>query len=46
MTMPIIGTTLVPVRVRMYLALALSLVLVPTLPPMPQVDAISPQALP
>ncbi|MBA1256788.1 flagellar biosynthetic protein FliR [Pseudomonas oryzihabitans] len=46
MTMPIIGTTLVPVRVRMYLALALSLVLVPTLPPMPQVNAISPQALP
>ena len=46
MTMPIIGTTLVPVRVRMYLALALSLVLVPTVPPMPQVDAISPQALP
>ena len=46
MTMPIIGTTLVPVRVRMYLALALSLVLVPTLPPMPQVDAISLQAMP
>ncbi|MDH4562676.1 flagellar biosynthetic protein FliR [Pseudomonas sp. BN411] len=41
MTMPIIGTQLVPTRVRLYLALAISVVLVPTLPPMPQVDAIN-----
>src|SRR5690606_10874343 len=30
-----------PTLVRLYLALAISVVLVPTLPPMPQVDAIS-----
>ncbi|MBD2837615.1 flagellar type III secretion system protein FliR [Pseudomonas sp. JM0905a] len=41
MTMPIIGTQLVPTRVRLYLALAIAVVLVPTLPPMPQVDAIN-----
>jgi flagellar biosynthetic protein FliR len=41
MTMPVIGTQLVPMRVRLYLALAIAMVLVPTLPPMPQVDAIS-----
>lgn len=41
MTMPIIGTQLVPTRVRLYLALAIAMVLVPTLPPMPQVDAIN-----
>ncbi|MCY1351436.1 flagellar biosynthetic protein FliR [compost metagenome] len=40
MTMPVIGTQLVPLRVRLYLALAIAIVLVPTLPPMPQVDAI------
>src|SRR3989338_2041355 len=44
MTMPIIGTQLVPVRVRLYLSLAICLVLMPTLPPMPVVDAISLQA--
>ncbi|MNF51573.1 Flagellar biosynthetic protein FliR [compost metagenome] len=41
MTMPVIGTQLVPLRVRLYLALAIAIVLVPTLPAMPQVDAIS-----
>ena len=41
MTMPVIGTQLVPLRVRLYLSLAIAIVLVPTLPPMPQVDAIS-----
>ena len=44
MTMPIIGTQLGPVRVRLYLSLAICLVLMPTLPPMPVVDAISLQA--
>lgn len=44
MVMPIIGTQLVPTRVRLYLALAISVVVVPTLPPMPQVDSISLQA--
>ncbi|MGV8843803.1 MAG: flagellar biosynthetic protein FliR [Pseudomonas sp.] len=41
MTMPIIGTKLVPMRVRMYLSVAICLVLLPTLPPMPVVDALS-----
>ena len=41
MVMPIIGTQLVPTRVRLYLALAITIVLVPVLPPMPQVDALN-----
>jgi len=41
MTMPVIGTQLVPMRVRLYLALAICMVLMPTLPAMPTVDAIS-----
>ncbi len=41
MVMPIIGTQLVPARVRLYLALAFTLVLAPTLPAMPEVDALS-----
>ena len=40
MVMPIIGTQLVPNRVRLYLALAVCVVVMPTLPAMPQVDAI------
>lgn len=44
MTMPVIGTQLVPVRVRLYLSLAICVVLMPNLPPMPQVDAVSVQA--
>ncbi|EMJ3696695.1 flagellar biosynthetic protein FliR, partial [Pseudomonas aeruginosa] len=47
MTMPVIGTqmVLVPVRVRLYLALGVCVVLVPNLPPMPQVDALSMKAM-
>nr|WP_298139822.1 flagellar biosynthetic protein FliR [uncultured Pseudomonas sp.] len=41
MVMPIIGTQLVPNRVRLYLALAVCVVVMPTLPAMPQVDAIN-----
>jgi len=41
MSMPLIGTQLVPVRVRLYLALTIALVLVPTLPPMPVVESLS-----
>lgn len=41
MVMPIFGTRLVPTRVRLYLALAICIVLSPNLPPMPQVDALS-----
>lgn len=45
MSMPIIGTQLVPMRVRLYLSLAIVVVLVPALPPMPVVEALSLQAL-
>ena len=45
MSMPLIGTQLVPMRVRLYLALAIALVLVPTLPAMPMVDSLSLEAL-
>ncbi|EKM94102.1 flagellar biosynthesis protein FliR [Stutzerimonas degradans] len=45
MSMPIIGTQLVPPRVRLYLALAITLVLAPTLGPMPLVEALSVRAL-
>lgn len=41
MSMPLIGTQLVPMRVRLYLSLAIALVLVPTLPPMPVVESLS-----
>lgn len=44
MFMPIIGTQLVSARVRLYLSLAICLVIMPTLPPMPVIDAISVQA--
>jgi flagellar biosynthetic protein FliR len=40
MVMPIIGTQLVPTRVRLYLALAITVVVAPTLPAMPEVDAL------
>ncbi|MGL4318588.1 MAG: flagellar biosynthetic protein FliR [Pseudomonas sp.] len=45
MVMPVIGTQLVPTRVRLYLALAICLVLAPNLPPMPQVDSVSLQSM-
>ncbi|EPL04867.1 flagellar biosynthetic protein FliR [Pseudomonas sp. CF161] len=45
MTMPIFGTTLVPRRVRLYFAVAITVVLVPALPPMPEVRALDLSAL-
>ena len=45
MVMPIIGTQLVPQRVRLDLALAITLVFMPVLPPMPHVDALSLQSI-
>ena len=45
MVMPIIGTKLVPTRVRLYLALAISVLLTPTLPPMPVVYALTLRSL-
>ncbi|MEE8058213.1 MAG: flagellar biosynthetic protein FliR [Pseudomonadales bacterium] len=38
---PIVGTQLVPQRVRIVLAFVLTVILVPHLPPMPVVDAVS-----
>ncbi|MDY7560729.1 flagellar biosynthetic protein FliR [Pseudomonas sp. 10B1] len=45
MTMPIFGTTLVPARVRLYFSLAITVVIAPSLPPMPQVHALDLSAL-
>ncbi|MCQ9424935.1 flagellar biosynthetic protein FliR [Pseudomonas sp. LJDD11] len=45
MTMPIIGTTLVPRRVRLYLAVAITVVVAPVLPPVPAVQALDLSAL-
>jgi len=45
MTMPIFGTTLVPSRIRLYFALAITLVVMPGLPPMPPVQALDLSAL-
>ncbi|WP_339547405.1 flagellar biosynthetic protein FliR [Pseudomonas sp. RA_35y_Pfl2_P32] len=40
MTMPIIGTPLVSKRIRLYFALAITVVITPSLPPMPTVNAL------
>ena len=40
MVMPIFGTTLVPRRVRAYLALAITVVITPALPPLPPVKPL------
>ncbi|GFM82756.1 flagellar biosynthetic protein FliR [Pseudomonas cichorii] len=45
MTMPIIGTTLVPRRVRLYFAVAVTVVVAPVLPAMPPVEALDLSAL-
>ncbi|ALI03019.1 flagellar type III secretion system protein FliR [Pseudomonas sp. FW306-02-F02-AA] len=39
-TMPVFGTTLVPKRIRLYFALAITVVITPGLPPMPQVNPL------
>ncbi len=41
MAMPVIGTRLVPTRVKIVLTLLLSALVVPMLPPMPEVEALS-----
>lgn len=41
MVIPIIGTQLVPARIRLGLALAMTVLLVPVLPPMPLIDGMS-----
>src|SRR5690606_15434561 len=41
MTMPVIGTALVPMRIRMYLALALTFLVAPQITAVPQLDALA-----
>ncbi|MEB0147645.1 flagellar biosynthetic protein FliR [Pseudomonas sp. CCC2.2] len=45
MTMPIFGTTLVPKRVRLYFSVAITVVIAPGLPPIPEVHALDLSAL-
>ena len=45
MSMPVFGTPLVPTRVRLYFALAITVVIAPGLPPMPPVNALDLSAL-
>src|SRR5574344_1144185 len=45
MVMPVIGTQMVSTRIRLYMALAITLALAPVLPPMPQLEALSLQAI-
>ncbi|WP_462402099.1 flagellar biosynthetic protein FliR [Pseudomonas sp. Marseille-QA0332] len=40
MTMPIFGTRMLPARIRLYLAVAITVVIVPGLPPLPQVNPL------
>ena len=39
-TMPIIGTTLVPKRIKLFLSLAITLAIMPSLPPLPVVNPL------
>ncbi|MBF8730759.1 flagellar type III secretion system protein FliR [Pseudomonas guariconensis] len=41
MTMPIFGTRMLPARVRLYVAVAITVVIVPGLPPLPEIDPLS-----
>ena len=41
MTMPILGTRMLPARVRLYVAVAITVVIVPALPPLPEFDPLS-----
>lgn len=45
MVMPLIGTRMVSVRIRLLLAVTITFVIVPVLPPLPAVDALSPLSL-
>ncbi|MFG0634968.1 flagellar biosynthetic protein FliR [Pseudomonas sp. xss_2] len=41
MTMPIFGTKMLPARIRLYAALAITVVIVPGLPPLPEFEPLS-----
>ena len=40
MTMPVFGTSLLPQRIRLYFAVAITVVIAPGLPPMPPIEAL------
>ena len=41
MTMPVFGTQLLPMRIRLYLALVITVLIVPQVPVVPELDALS-----
>ena len=41
MVMPLIGSRMIPMQIRLLLVVAITLVIVPVLPPLPHVDALS-----
>lgn len=41
MAMPVLGTQLLPMRIRLYLAILLTFMVAPYIPPVPQLDALS-----
>ncbi|EBA00988.1 flagellar biosynthetic protein FliR [Marinobacter sp. ELB17] len=45
MVIPVFGTQLVPARVRLGLALLMTIIVVPMIPPVPQIDALSADAV-
>lgn len=45
MVVPVFGTQLVPARVRLGLALLMTILIVPMIPPVPQVEALSAEAV-
>ena len=45
MTMPVFGTSLLPQRIRLYFAVAITVVIAPALPPMPPVEALDMSAM-
>ena len=45
LAVPVLGTQMVPVRVRLILSVAIALLVAPLLPPMPRVEGVSPAAL-
>ncbi|WP_420825778.1 flagellar biosynthetic protein FliR [Pseudomonas typographi] len=45
MTLPLFGADMVSARIRLYMALAITLAIVPVLPPMPQLNALDLHAL-
>lgn len=45
MVAPVVGSQLVPARIRLIVAVAIAVLMVPVLPPVPQIEALSLQAI-